>query len=133
DVTLLVAQTQTNFDYADGAVWADHREDPPVLLIQESVEDPVLPNIGTALRARASGASMVGEALDPFGDLEQVERAAGRTAITQFRVTGDDAFVHGFAITDTVAGEAARDQIRRFMRTAQEGEAEIIVPAQCES
>jgi hypothetical protein len=133
DVTLLVAQSQTNFDYADGAVWADHPEEPPVLLLQESVGDPVLPNIGTELMALASGAVRVGEAIDPFGDLEQVERAAETTAITQFAVTGDDAFVHGFAITDTVAGEAARDQIRHFMRTAQQGEAEIVVPAQCEA
>src|SRR5690606_1614120 len=49
DVSLVVAQSQTNWDYADGAIWADHRDDRPVLLIQESVGDPILPNIGTEL------------------------------------------------------------------------------------
>ncbi len=131
DVTLLVAQTQTNFDYADGAVWADHKAEPPVLLLQESVDDPVLPNIGTELMALASGAVRVGEAIAPFGDLEATSMTTEATAITQFRVTGDDTFVHGFAITDTVAGEAARDQIRHFLRTAQAGGAEVVVPSQC--
>ncbi len=131
DVSLLVAQSQTNFDYADGAVWSDHRDEAPVLLIQQSVDDPVLPNIGTELMALASGAVRVGEAIAPFGGLEPMSRAVERTAITQFRVTGDDAFVHGFAISDTVAGEAAREQIRRFMRTALQGEAEIVVPSLC--
>lgn len=131
DVTLVVSQMQANLDYIDGAVWADHREDPPVLLIQESVGDLVLPNIGTELMAVASGAVRVGEAIEAFGDLEQVNRALEETAITQYRVTGDDAGVHGFAIGDSTAGDAARDQIRHFFATAQQGEAEIVVPSQC--
>lgn len=133
DVTLIVSQMQSNLDYIDGAVWADHRADPPVLLIQESVGDMVVPNIGTELMALSSGAVRVGEAIEPFGDLGQVSMASEQTAITQYLVTGDDAGVHGFAITDTTAGDAARDQIRHFFSTAQMGEAEIVVPALCQA
>jgi hypothetical protein len=131
DVTLAVAQAQTNLDHIDGAVWADQRDDPPVLLMQESIGDVVLPNIGCELMALSSGAVRVGEAIEAFGDLKQVSIASEQTAITQYLVTGDDAGVHGFAITDTPAGNAARDQIRHFFSTAQQGKSEVIVPAQC--
>jgi len=131
DVTLVVAQAQTNMDYMDGAAWADHRDMPPVLLMQESIGDPVLPNIGTELMALSSGAVRVGEALVPFGDLEQVDVATEQTAITQFEVTGDATYVHGFAITDTEAGVAAKDQIRHFYASALAGQSEMVVPSQC--
>jgi hypothetical protein len=131
DVTLVVSQTQTNLDYMDGAAWADHRDEPPVFLLQESIDDLVLPNIGTELMAVSSGAQLVGEALVSFGGLESTSMAVEQTAITQFRVSGDDAGIHGFAITDTVAGEAARAQIRHFFATALAGSAEVIVPPQC--
>lgn len=131
DVTLVVAQAQTNLDHIDGAIWADHRAAPPVLLIQESIGDEVLPNIGTELMALSSGAVRVGEAIEPFGDLTQVTVASEQTAITQYLVTSDVAGVHGFAITDTTAGNAARDQIRHFFSTAQAGRAQIVVPTQC--
>src|SRR5690606_32635098 len=131
DVSLVVAQSQTNWDYADGAIWADHRDDRPVLLIQESVGDPILPNIGTELMATSSGAALVGAAIAPFGDLEERTVATEESAITQFRVSGDAAAIHGFAATNTPGGEAAREQIRHFLTTARAGSAEIIVPSTC--
>jgi hypothetical protein len=131
DISLVIAQSQTNWDYVDGAIWADHRADPPVLLIQESIGDPVLPNIGTELMAMSSGAAMVGAALEPFGDLEVLTLASERSAITQFRVSGDATKVHGFAETDSPGGEAARDQIRHFLATARSGAAEILIPEGC--
>ncbi len=131
DVTLVVAQAQTNLDHIDGAVWADHRDEPPVLLMQESIGDQVLPNIGAELMALSTGAVRVGEELEAFGDLEQRDIATEQTAFTQYLVTADVAGVHGFAITDTIAGNAARDQIRRFFATAQQGRSEIVVPSQC--
>jgi hypothetical protein len=130
DVTLAVAQAQTNLDAIDGAVWADHRPDVPVLLLQESVGDLVLPNIGTELMAVASAAVVVGEPIAPFG-LEEVASASERTGITQYLVTGDPAAVHGFGNTDTPAGDAAQEQIRHFFSSALAGSAEIIVPSGC--
>lgn len=131
DISLVIAQTQTNWDYADGAIWADHRADPAVLLIQESVGDEVLPNIGTELMAMSSGAGMVGAPIAPFGDLEVLALASERSAITQFRVSGDATHVHGFADTDSPGGDAARAQIRHFLVTARAGQSEIVVPAAC--
>jgi hypothetical protein len=131
DVTLVVAQGQTNMDFIDGGVWADHRQDPPVLLIQESIGDTVLPNIGSELMARSAGAVRVGALLDDFAAIEQVNVATEQSALTQYHVTAEPADVHGFGITDTPAGDAAREQIRHFFATAQERQAEIIVPTLC--
>ncbi|MFN7146702.1 MAG: hypothetical protein ACK4YP_23215, partial [Myxococcota bacterium] len=66
-----LAMAQNAWDEVDGAAW----EDPDsTLLLQESMDDPVLPNVGTAMLARARGAVLVGAPLDDMlDDLEQTE------------------------------------------------------------
>ncbi|MEM6786677.1 MAG: hypothetical protein AAF715_04080 [Myxococcota bacterium] len=132
DVLLALAMTQTNFDAIDGAIWAETMADAPsVFLIQESIDDPILPNIGSEMVAMASGASFVGEPLVPFGELARRDTVTEASAITQYRVLGDDLDVHGFGGEDGPAGEAARAQIRHFLRSAFEGRAEVVVPPGC--
>lgn len=132
DVLLAMAMTQTNFDAVDGAIWAAELEDAPsVFLIQESIGDPILPNIGTEMVAMATGAQFVGQPIEPFGDLPQQTTMSEATGITQFKVDGDDLDVHGFGGRSGPGGEAAREQIRHFLETAFDGEAEIITPSGC--
>ncbi len=132
DVLLAMAMTQTNFDAVDGAVWSAELADAPsVFLIQESIGDPILPNIGTEMVAMATGAQFVGQPIEPFGDLPQQTMMSEATGITQFKVDGDDLDVHGFGGRSGPGGEAAREQIRHFLDTAFAGEAEIITPTGC--
>jgi len=126
---------QTAWDDVDGAAWADRsREDGLKLLLQQSMGDPVVPNQGTDLLAAALKADLVGPALR---DIEAVEAAPDDTVvsgvgITQYRVPDVDPFhVHGFAARETLAGEAAMEQIFGFMRTGWQGEAVISFPEGC--
>jgi len=132
DVLLAMAMTQTNFDAVDGAIWAAQLEEAPsVFLIQESIGDPVLPNIGSEMVAMATGAQFVGTPIEPFGDLPQRDTVRESSAITQYLVDGDDLDVHGFGGESGPGGVAAREQIRHFIETAFDGEAEIITPTGC--
>lgn len=133
NVVLALSMTQTIWDEIDGAAWVDARpEDPPVILIQESIGDPILPNIGTDMAARATGAVLVGEAITPIDLGPPQTSAIERTALTQFRTYETDPLdIHGFGARDTPAGEAAREQIFDFFDSAVAGEAEIALPGPC--
>jgi len=126
---------QTSWDDVDGAAWADRsRADGLKLLLQQSMGDPVVPNQGTDLLAAALKADLVGP---PLRDIEAVEAAPDDlvvegVGITQFRVPDDDPFhIHGFAARETLAGEAAMEQIFGFMRSGWEGQAVISFPDGC--
>ena len=102
------------------------------LLLQESIGDPVLPNLATELVAVGTGAVHVGVPIHPFVGLEQVDEASGINGITQYRVKSDDQLeVHGFADRNTRAGEAARQQIQTFLETSWAGAPRIEVPPIC--
>jgi len=132
DVLLAMAMTQTNFDAVDGAVWAaELASAPTVFLIQESIGDPILPNIGSEMVAMATGAQFVGQPIEAFGDLPVQTSLREASGITQYRVDGDDLDVHGFGGRSGPGGEAARTQIRHFLESAFDGEAEIITPDGC--
>jgi hypothetical protein len=130
-----MAIMQTSWDDVDGAAWADRsRADGVKLLLQQSMGDPVVPNQGTDLLAAALKAELVGPALR---DIEAVDAATdatvtGGVGITQYRVPDVDPFhIHGFAARETLAGDAALEQIFGFMRSGWSGEAVITFPEGC--
>ncbi len=126
-----LAMAQNAWDDADGAAW----EDPDsVLLLQESMDDPILPNVGTTMLARARGAVLVGVPLDDrLDDVEVTDGVVGRTAITQYQTNFTGEYdIHGFAAEDGPAGDAAREQIGHFLAGWRAGETpEIILPSTC--
>ncbi len=135
DRALSVVMTQGSWDLIDGAAWAGLSTRPKVdFLIQESMGDPVLPNIGTHLVATSSQAVQVGAVLEPVDGVETVAEAVGRTALTQFRISNRETNLiarHGFGGKDTEAGRAARQQIVAFLRSVWAGSPRITVPEGC--
>lgn len=134
DLSHALAMSQVILDDVDPSVWLDaSNREPPVALLQESLGDRVLPNQGSELLAAAFGATQVGEVLAPVPGLSASPGPlANATGLTQFRVTSTELLeVHGFAARDTVAGEAAREQIRAFLRSALAGAPVISLPDAC--
>jgi hypothetical protein len=133
DVGFALAMSQSNWDAIDGAVWADRMPDEEsVYLVQESIGDPVLPNVGSEMLAVATGATQVGAVLVPILGVPTAEEAAGKTGLTQFKIAGTDPYeVHGFAAGGSPAGVAARQQITAYLKSAWEGQPKISVPASC--
>jgi hypothetical protein len=131
DARAAIAMSQNAWDDVDGAAW----EDPDsVLLLQESIGDPVVPNVGTAMLARARGAALVGGPLDDMLlTLEQTDGVTDRTGITQYQTPyTDDYDIHGFAAKDGAVGDAAREQIETFLMSWRDGQAvEVVLPAAC--
>lgn len=135
DRALSVVMTQGSWDPVDGAAWAAMNLRPNVvMLLQESMGDPVLPNIGTHLVATSSHAVQVGAVLEPVVGVNSVADARSQTALTQFRIPNaitDLVARHGFGGGSTQAGVAAREQIRAFFASVWAGEPVITVPPSC--
>lgn len=128
-----VAMSQNAWDDVDGANWASELQKGSVLLVQESIGDPIVPNIGTNLMAVATGAVQVGAVLRPIRGISTTDVAEARTAVTQFRVpsTGSDLEIHGFAQYDSEAGKAAREQIQAFLASLYANKPVIAAPERC--
>jgi hypothetical protein len=129
-----VSMSQIAWDDIDGANWAeDLRDKGSVILVQECIGDPIVPNIGTNLMAVSAGAVQVGAVLSPIHGVSPVDVATAQTAVTQYRVpsTGSDLQIHGFTQYDTEAGKAARDQIQSFLQSVYAQKPVITVPAAC--
>ncbi len=135
DVMHAMVMTQNNFDEIDGAAWASTLDDQhPVFLIQESIGDPVMPNIGSDMVAVAARAAHVGTPIVPIDGLELLASAQDRSGITQYRIASDDDLaLHGFAASDHEAGLAAREQITSFVLSVLAGAPEITVPSGCDA
>ncbi len=134
DISLGLTMSQVAWDDVDGSSWADlSLDDGDIYLLQESMEDPILPNIGTNILAAAEGAVQVDPSLDDILDLEHDRGPImARTAIEQFRVPDTGVYdVHGFAARDTLAGEAAREQILEFLDSVWAGQPQISHPDTC--
>ena len=135
DIFLGIATTQTNWDPIDGAAWYDAvGEHHPILLEQESIGDPVLPNIGDEMVAAASHADQVGVVLAPIATCSDVSEATGHSGITQFKVptsVTDPYKIHGFAANSSPAGVAAQQQIQSFIQSVWAGAPTISVPPGC--
>jgi hypothetical protein len=135
DVSLAMAMAQSSWDPVDGAAWrALSMRGDSMFLLQESIGDPVLPNVGTELVAVSSGAVQLGAVIEPIEGVTPTAGPVMRTALTQFRVpsTVTDALgIHGFAAKSSPAGVAAREQIAAFLRSIWAGAARIEVPPSC--
>jgi hypothetical protein len=134
DVHHALVMGQGCWDDVDGAVWADEAlETGGAFLLQESMGDPVLPNLGTDLLAGSLRAVHLAPELDRIHGLSVVDGVVSDgAALTQFRVPNTGQYdVHGFAARNTPAGLAAIGQITRFLTTAWAGSPELAHPAGC--
>jgi hypothetical protein len=133
DVAHVLSMSQSNWDAVDGAIWADRMPDEKsVYLVQESIGDPVLPNVGSEMLAVATGATQVGAVIVPILGVPTADEAVGKTGLTQFKIAGTDPYdVHGFAGGGSPAGVAARQQIVAYLKSTWEGQPKITVPASC--
>jgi hypothetical protein len=132
EVRQMIVMTQGIWDEVDSAIWASRTD--AILLVQESVGDPIVPNLASELLARSLNATRVAGAItELWGFDNEAETVIGASAFTQFKVLdkGDAYQVHGFAARDTEAGKAARAQILHFIQTAADGTPEIITPEAC--
>ncbi len=131
-----VAMSQINFDPVDGANWQDAVGDHHALLIeQESIGDPVLPNIGNDMVAVASHAEQVGVVLNPIVTCENVPQAQNHNAMTQFKVPKtitEPLEIHGFAAGSSPAGIAAQEQIVSSIASVWAGAPVFSVPPECQ-
>ena len=134
DEQLAMVMGQGAWDDVDGAAWIEAAaEKESVFLLQESMGDPILRNICTEILAGSLGATQIDPSLEEIVDLEHSDGPVmGATAIEQFRVPDTGAYdVHGFAARDTLAGDAALEQILEFMSSALAGEPSISHPEGC--
>ncbi|RME24150.1 MAG: hypothetical protein D6798_11880 [Deltaproteobacteria bacterium] len=124
DVIHQFIMSQTTWDDIDGAAWADAAIDKGTMfLLQESMDDPVVPNAGTDILAVALDARMVGPALQEIPGLDSADEVRTGAGLTQYRVPATGAYdVHGFAARDTPAGAAAFEQIVEFALSVWEDE-----------
>ncbi|MBW2457255.1 MAG: hypothetical protein JRI68_22295 [Deltaproteobacteria bacterium] len=134
DVLHAMVMTQNNFDEIDGAAWSstlDHQN--PVFLVQWSIGDPIMPNIGSEMVAVAARAAYVGTPIVPVAGLDVVASTQDASGSTQYRIASeDDLALHGFAANDHAAGQAAREQITSFVLSVLAGQPEVTVPSGCD-
>ena len=135
DLQIAMVMAQNSWDDVDGAVWGDEALDAGgVFLLQQAMDDPILPNLGTELLANALGAIQLDPALQPIVGLEASGGpVTSGAALTQFRVPEEGQYdVHGFAARDTIAADAALEQILHLLTTAWAGAPEIVHPSTCD-
>jgi hypothetical protein len=129
-----VAMTQGMWDEIDGAVWSTKlAQRNAAFLIQESIGDPVVPNVGSEMVAAVTHATQVGAVLVPVAaGIPTAPEVDGASGFTQYRVVASEPLdVHGFASKDTPAGKAARVQSAAFLSSVYAGSPKIVVPAGC--
>lgn len=128
-----LAMSQLLWDDVDGANYVDDLSaDGSVYLVQMSMGDSVLPNAGSNMVAAAVHAVHLGKVLKPVEGVPTADTAVNQSALTQFKVSGTAALdVHGFGSRNNPAGEAARDQISRFISSVLVGQPRIEVPVGC--
>lgn len=134
DMQLGMLMAQNNWDDVDGAVWADEALDVGgVFLLQQSMEDPVLPNVGTELLANALGAVQFEPFIQPIVGLTSTSGVVTTgAAIEQFRVPNTGQYdIHGFAARDTIGKQAAMQQILEMLTTYWDGAPQMSHPPLC--
>lgn len=131
DSRLALSMTQTLWDEMDGAAYGDRP--PKFSLVQESLGDPVLPNLGTEILAGVVGARALGAALQPIPGIEPAPGPVRGSALTQYRVPASFSpfQIHGFVTCRNAASEAAQAQILGFLQSAWAGDPQISLPAGC--
>lgn len=131
DSRMALAMTQTLWDEMDGATWGDRP--PKYSLVQESIGDPVLPNIGSEILAGVVGARQLGQVLQPIPGVQPAASPLRGSAITQYRVPSSlrDFQVHGFITCRNAAAAAAQGQVLSFLRSVWDGDPRIELPSGC--
>ncbi len=134
EVRYAMALMQTGWDDVDGAAWATRaRADGVSFLLQQSMDDQIVPNQATHTLAAALGAEMVGGAFREVPTVGAQDAVRSGVGLTQYYVPAEEPLkVHGFAARDTPAADAAMEQILHFMHTAWDGEPEVVLPSACE-
>lgn len=129
----VLAIGQTAMDEMDGAAWGGQLSD-ELILLQQSMGDPIVPNVSTEILARAMGADVVGAPLSADLNLEQVDTVeAIGVGLTQYQIASTEPFVvHGFAGTDTRGGAAAREQLYAMGQAVRNQQPKIILPVDCD-
>jgi hypothetical protein len=79
-LNLIMAMAQILFDPMDGANWVEPTD--KVFLIQMSMGDPVVPNVGSNLVATSFEAVHLGVPLEPISGLDVTDEAVGVSAVT---------------------------------------------------
>jgi hypothetical protein len=133
EIHIAVGMSQLNFDEIDGATWGGANPERP-MLFQESMGDPVLPNIGSEMAAASAGATQVGAVLAELPESRRANEITSGSALTQYRVPTTVVGpynVHGFAARETPAGVAAREQIVGFIRSLWSGAMRVTIPSGC--
>ena len=134
DVALSMLTAQGAWDDVDGSSWVQLAlADGDMFLLQESMDDPVLPNIGTEILAACLQALQIEPWLEPLEAFESTaEPVTAGAALEQFRVPATGVYdVHGFAGRDTLAGDAAREQISAFLTSIWAGAPVMEHPQGC--
>lgn len=134
DLQIVLLAGQVSWDDVDGAVWADKALDVGgSFLLQQSMGDPVLPNLGTRLLARSLNAVQLEPSLEPlYGAETTTDTVQTGAALEQFWVADTGPYdVHGFAARNTIAGDAALEQILLFAQDAWEGQTPMSHPSIC--
>ncbi len=131
DGRMALAMTQGIWDEMDGASWTGKRS--ITALIQESIGDPVLPNVGTELVANVLGADQLGVVLSPIEGSTAITLPTHASAITQYKVpsTFSTYQTHGFIECNSGAGNAAKAQAVDFIQSVYDGNPTINYPAAC--
>lgn len=136
DRALALVMAQTSWDLVDGAAWsALPGATPKPLLIQESIGDPVMPNLGSELVAASARAVAIGHPIEPVLGVGAQAEALGIPALTQFRVPAsvtDSGAIHAFVTKETPAGVAAREQLSAFFSSLWAGAPRVIEPPSCQ-
>lgn len=133
DIQLVSAMAQGVWDVVDGAVWADTRETPPIFAVQISIDDPVMPNVGSEMVATSLNAVHLGGHIVEIPGLDHADiEVKGRSAVTQFIAPGQGANeIHGFTARNTDAARAAQQQFIEFIVSLWDGDPTIRLPDAC--
>lgn len=131
DSRLALAMTQTLWDEMDGAAYGD--KPPKYSLVQESIGDPVLPNLGSEILAGVVGARQLGAVLQPIPGIATATSPVRGSTITQYRVPASFSQfqIHGFVTCRNAASDAAQAQILGFLQSAWAGDPQISLPPGC--
>lgn len=135
DLSVALATSQINWDDVDGSTWVDAvGAHSPAILVQESIGDPILANVGSELVATSAHCSFVGGVIVDVPSLPRRSEVVSGCGFTQFRVPAavtDSLAIHGFAARDSPAGVAAREQISAFLLAAWARAPSVTVPPTC--
>lgn len=133
DAALALLMSQTGWDDVDGAAWSNGADGSDVALLQMSIGDPILPNIGSEILAACYGAALLQPSIRPIDTLTAATSVSGGSALEQYQVplSEGEYGVHGFAAEDTPAADAAMGQIFSFFQSALDGAPRIEHAALC--